>query len=236
MLSSNAKFITFEGIDYCGKTTQLNRLKAYLGEKGVPAVFVREPGSTPIGVALRQLLLRPAAAYTALEGALSQYPEFEGVPQDFDNRTGAAELYMFLAARAEFMARVVNPNLEKGIHVVSDRLADSTRAYQGGGRFLSNPETISLINNNNHFALGGRWPDRTFLLDIPIQVMFERKRPGERDYIESAGAAFFERVRQEYLTLAREEPERVVVFDGTQTIDSIFEAGIKPEVNRLFNI
>lgn len=235
---TQSKFLTFVGIDYCGKTTQLKRLEPYLKEKEVPAVFVREPGSTVYGVGMRQFLLRPDEAFGALKERLSAFPEFAGVPETYE-RTSITELLMFLTARAEFVDKIVVPPLKEGTSVVSDRFGDCTRAYQGGGRFLHDKGKIDLINSLNREVCQGIWPNRTYWLDIPVDEMLERAEKdtnrGRLDFIEKSGPEFFERAREEYATIAKEEPDRVLVIDGMQPIQDI-EGIIQADINQLYGL
>lgn len=235
------KLITFEGIDCCGKGTQITKLMEYLVKNRVPIFDTHEPGGTDMGEALRALLKHPETAFAALRTA------FAGKHEDFNattwqkisiDRTPWTEIFMFLAARAEFIDKIVLPKISLGINVISDRLSDSTRAYQGGGHFYSRPDMIKAINRNNHFALQNLEPSLTFLLDISIEEMQKRaKLAGTKSdaYFEQLGPSFFERVRQEYLCIHEEEPKRVILIDGSQSKEEVFEE-IKPHCDRLFNL
>lgn len=188
-------FITFEGADGCGKTTQLNLLKEYLEQKGYDVVVTREPGAKGLGEKLREILLH-----------------YDG---DVSDR---CESFLFLADRAQHIDMIVNPAIKAGKIVLCDRHTDSTVAYQGYGRGL-NLEQIYTLNN---LATAGRTPDLTFVFDVDIET--SAKRVGiEKDRMESAGAEFFNRVRQGYLQIAQLEPERVKVIDATQSIENVFK-------------
>lgn len=188
-------FVTFEGPEGAGKTTQAARLAAALRSRGREVVLVREPGGTPLGEAIRELLLNPPS---------SQRP----VPR--------AEACLFGAARAQLLAEVIEPALARGAVVVADRFGDSSLAYQSGGRDLPRAEIARLID----FATAGRRPDLTFLLDLDVERGFARKA-GVADRLESEALPFHRRVRATYLELASAESERVVVLDATQNADDL---------------
>lgn len=195
------KFITFEGGEGCGKSTQVRRLEAALAARGVAVVATREPGGTPLAENVRRLL--------------KDYPD--------DSPCDRAELLLFLAARAQLVRNVVRPALDAGKWVVSDRFCDSTFAYQGHGRGLP----LDVLAVANSFACDGLKPDLTFLLDLPPELAAERMRgraaaTGEAaDRIERAGAAFHARLRAGFLELARREPDRIVVVDASKTPDEV---------------
>jgi dTMP kinase len=189
-------FITFEGIEGCGKSTQMRRLAARLGER---AVLTREPGGTPIGRSIRDLLLDPA------NQAL--------VP--------TAELLLYFADRAQNLAEVVRPGLGAGRVVLCDRHVESSLAYQGFGRGLD----LGAIRSLAALATGGLRPDAIVLLDVPVDVGLARVgRRGGADRLESEDREFHERVREGYETLRREEPSRWLRLDGTASEDAVFEA------------
>jgi dTMP kinase len=206
-------FITFEGGEASGKSTQVKRLGLRLIRTGRQVLTVREPGHTQIGLAIRQMLLY------ANEGNLML------------NET---ELLLFAASRAQLVGEVVRPALEKGLVVVSDRFYDSTTVYQGIGRGLD----VSFIKSLNEFVVGACKPDRTFLLDLDVEEsrvrQMRRVRPvGRQDRMERLTKDFFERVRRGYLELARAEPDRIRVIDASRTEDQVEEA-IWKEINGLF--
>lgn len=191
-------FLTFEGGEGCGKSTQLRSLARELEAAGVQVRLVREPGHTRLGEAVRALLLDPESA-------------------GLDAR---AELLLYEAARAQLVAEVIEPALEEGETVICDRFHDSSTAYQGYGRGLSAQEVARL----NEFATGGVLPDRTILLDIDPQIGLARATTGGADRLEQEDVAFHQRVRDGFLAIAREEPHRVRVVDGSGTIEQVGEA------------
>ena len=186
-------FITFEGTDGCGKTTQIELLKTYLENKGHTVLLTREPGAKGLGTKLREILLN-------YEGEVSPN----------------CESFLFLADRAQHIDTIIKPAIERGEIVLCDRHTDSTVAYQGYGRGLD----LNQINMLNTIATSGFKPDITFVFDIDIETA--QKRVGKtKDRMESAGVEFFKKVRQGYLDIAKSEPERVKVLDATQTIEDI---------------
>lgn len=185
-------FISFEGGDGAGKTTQVEMLAQYLRSHGYDVVTTREPGGTPVGQEIRRLLLHGA---------------------DVSDR---AEALLYAADRAHHVDTVIRPALERGEVVITDRFVDSSVAYQGVARALGTDEVKEL----SMWATNGLMPDLTILLDIPVESATLR-RGTEPDRIEAAGAAFHEAVREEFLGLARLEPHRWVVIDGTASIAEI---------------
>jgi len=188
-------FVTFEGGEGTGKSTQIERLAALLRSRGLDPVVTREPGGTPIGERVRDLLL------------------------DVDRRPSAAtEVFLLEASRAELVASVVRPALEAGRDVLCDRFDDSTLAYQGGGRGLE-ADTLAVLNR---FATGGLKPDLTLLLDLDPSVGLKRRSgAGEANRLDREPEAFHRRVRERYIELARREPERIVVLDATEGEDAL---------------
>ncbi len=182
-------FITFEGAEGCGKSTQSRALWQRLVRRGIPAVLTYEPGGTALGNRLRYVLKR------RLQDKIS--------PQ--------AELFLFAACRIQLVNEVIRPGLEQGKVVICDRFADSTIAYQGYGRGL-NLETIEEINE---LATEGIKPHLTVLLDIPARKGLSRKPSKMNDRFEAENIAFHKKVRDGYLKLAAEEPERWLAIDGT---------------------
>ena len=190
---SKGLFITFEGGDGCGKTTQINLLDEYLRKKGYKTLLTREPGSKGLGIKLREILLN-------YDGEVSP----------------VCESFLFLADRAQHVDCIIKPALEEGTIVLCDRHTDSTVAYQGYGRGLD----LAQIHNLNKIATSGLKPDLTIVLDVDVET--SQKRVGsEKDRMESAGIEFFERVRKGFLEIAKQEPERVKVVDSTQSIEKI---------------
>jgi dTMP kinase len=190
-------FISFEGIDFCGKSTQVELLKKYLVEKKKQVEIIREPGGTDISEKVREILLDKKHYHMFMQ----------------------TEIFLFSASRAQLVREKIQPYLETGIYVISDRFHDSTVAYQGFGRGID-LETVQRINN---LAIGGTIPDLTFILDIPVDVAEKRKRLKENqalDRIEVSDSGFYKRVREGYLKLAEKE-KRFRVFDGTLGIEKI---------------
>ncbi|MGB9886949.1 MAG: dTMP kinase [Moorellales bacterium] len=191
-------FITLEGIDGAGKTTQAERLEGYLRDRGYRVLLTQEPGGTRLGEILRQVLL----------------------DRQLQGMEPAAELFLYSAARAEHVAKVIRPALQPGWVVICDRYTDSTLAYQGYGRGLD----LSLLAAVNRMATGGLEPDLTLLLDLPVaeagRRLAQAGRPADR--LEGEGAGFMEKVRAGYLALARQNPERMVVVAATGSPEEVF--------------
>ena len=193
------RFITFEGSEGCGKTTQIQSLSARLKQEGREVLLTREPGGTKAGEKIRDLL--------------QHAPEGEGL-------TAEAEVLLFTASRAQLVREQVLPAIERGVYVLADRFLDSTTVYQGVARGLD-AEAVAAINR---FAVGECMPDTTFLLDLPVHEGRRRiseRSPGEEDRMEREGDDFFEKVRGGYLDLAKREPERFIVLDAMKTQDQI---------------
>lgn len=199
-------FITFEGADGCGKTTQLNMLAEYLTEKGFDVVVTREPGAKGLGEKLRDILLN-----------------YEGVVSD------RCEAFLFLADRAQHVDVIVKPAVALGKIVLCDRHTDSTVTYQGYGR----GQDIDRINLLNNIATDGMKPDLTFVFDIDVETSQQRVG-AEKDRMESAGMDFHNRVRQGYLKLAENEPNRIKVIDAKKSIPDIHAEVIKILDNKIF--
>ncbi len=190
-------FLTFEGPEGAGKTTQIARLENALADLGHTVTRTREPGGDAVGERVRDLLLH------------------SGTP----GSVGAeAELLLFAAARAQNVASVVRPALAAGRVVLCDRFTDSTLAYQGAGRGLP-ADVIAMLNA---FATGGLVPDRTFLLDLPPALGLARQRATEQDRLDREDLAFHERVRESFLVIAAREPGRVIVLDAARAPDAVF--------------
>jgi len=190
------RFITLEGGEGVGKTTNLTYIKSLLEGRNIPVLLTREPGGTALAEAIRQLLLDREQEVIAEQ----------------------AELLMMFAARAQHIKHVIKPALAKGIWVLCDRFTDATYAYQGGGRGMDN-SVIAWLEN---FIQEGLRPDLTLLLDAPVQVgMHRAAQRGALDRFESEKIAFFESVRQAYLGIAQQQPERVKVIDATQNLDDV---------------
>lgn len=190
-------FISFEGIDFCGKSTQVELLKNYLLSLNKKVEIIREPGGTEISEIVRSVLLDKKHNHMQME----------------------TEIFLFSASRAQLVREKIQPAINKGTYVISDRFHDSTTAYQGYGRGID-LETVKRINM---LAIDGALPDITFVIDIPVHVANGRKmEKGESslDRMELADNNFFERVRKGYLTIAKQE-KRFRVIDGTKTINEI---------------
>lgn len=188
-------FITLEGADGCGKSTQAGLLAAAIEATGRETVRLREPGGTKISEKVRAILLDPANA--------------EMVPE--------CELLLYEASRAQLTREVIAPALERGAVVLCDRYYDSTYAYQAGGRELDE----GLVRRANELGSCGLAPDRTLVLDLPASVGYARATAGGADRMEAEGLAFQERVRAAYLRLAEEEPGRVRVVDASGERDEV---------------
>ena len=197
------KFITFEGGEGCGKSTQVRRLKEALERDGVEVVLTREPGGTWLSEEIRRLIK----------------------DQTTDAPCDRSELLLFLAARAQLVKNVIRPALEAGRWVVSDRFSDSTLAYQGYGRGLP----LDVLRAANDFACDGLKPDLTFLLDVAPDVATARMRRREAatnttaDRLERAGEEFHARLRAGFAELAKAEPERIVTVDANGSVDEVWE-------------
>src|SRR5918995_5886515 len=224
MTSRNSVFVTFEGGEGSGKSTQVQRLRQHLEGRGRRVVQVREPGGTPLGEELRKLLLKS---------------------QSISPRT---ELMLFLAARSELVQKVIKPALSSGIDVISDRFIDSTVAYQGYGRGRDR----RLIDSLNAAVIEGCLPDVTVLLDIDPEaglarasadasgdaieghwqqgLSFEAERPGDGKRVGGRDRAFHRRVRKGYLEIAKSQPDRWLVLDASLPVDDL-AAAVAERVN-----
>lgn len=188
-------FITFEGIDGCGKTTQINLLKEYLENKSYEVITTLEPGGSDIGKKLRQILLHH-------DGFVSP----------------RAEMFMYLADRAQHIDTVIKNNVEKNKIVLCDRHIDSTVAYQGYGR----GEDIEEINFLNNIATANYKPNLTFVFDIDIETA--QQRVGKvKDRLESEGLEFHKKVKEGYFELAKKYPNRIKIINSNKTIEEVFE-------------
>jgi dTMP kinase len=187
-------FLTFEGIDGCGKTTQLQRLKTELEKRGHGVVATREPGGTELAEGLREILLHSKSKIEA-----------------------RGELLLFGASRAQHVEEIVRPALQRGDFVLCDRFIDSSEAYQGGGLGLD----ATFIRQMNLFATGGLMPHRTFFFDLDPETALERRRGEKGDRIEARGLEFQAKVRQAYLEIAGRESERVVTLDACCSVEQI---------------
>jgi dTMP kinase len=190
-------FISFEGIDGCGKSTQVDLLIKKLNSLKIRSLLVREPGGSKIAENIRSILLDNANRLMSNE----------------------TEALLMTASRAQLTREVIIPKLKEGFVVVADRFQDSTIAYQGGGRGLD----ISFLEMLNLFATNHLIPNMTFYIDISAKEGLKRTISNEFDRIENAGEAFQVRVRNEYLNLIKKEPQRVFLVDGAKTVTEIHE-------------
>ncbi len=190
-------FITFEGSEGCGKSTQVQRLAARLERSDVPHLVTREPGGTPIGETIRELL---------------QFASHNS------GMTPETELLLFEASRSQLVREVVKPALERGMCVIADRFFDSTTVYQGVARKLDR----EMVERLNSFAVGDCIPNVTFVLDIDAaSAKLRMQKPRRPDRMEQEPDEFYERVREAYRELAVREPNRVVLIDGSRNADEI---------------
>ena len=205
--SNNAKFITFEGIDGCGKSTQARLLLEYMNKSGVETILVREPGGTNISESIREILLHSSSG-------------------QMGDRT---ESLLMTASRAQLTQEVIIPNMDQGKFVIADRYSDSTLAYQGGGRNLD-IEWLIELNNYATFTL---LPDITFFVDIRSEEAL-RRLDSNKDRIEGEGIEFQARVRKTYHKLAERFNNRYVIMDGYGEIDDIHQKVLNEMIRRKF--
>ena len=204
----NAQFITLDGIDGAGKTTQLNVIRNWFAAQQLPVLFTREPGGTPLGEQLRNILLDPSSQVSLHTEAL-----------------------MMFAARRQHLEDVILPALASGTHVVSDRFTDATFAYQGGGRGLA----YDKIQQLEQWVQDDLRPNLTFILDVPLEVSVARiEGSRQKDRFEQEDPAFFARVREAYLQRAQHAPERYAVINSNREKPEV-KADIEAVLNRLFN-
>lgn len=214
-----AMFITVEGLDGSGKSTQLHFASDWLSQRGLAHRVTQEPGGTPLGESIRTVFLDLKEEWTTVDGTV--------------------EALMIFASRRQHLLEVIDPTLAAGGHVLCDRFTDSTLAYQGYGRGAS----LEMLHRIDHLATGGRVPDHTLLFDLPAELARERghspgrqREPGGVDRLDAEGLDFYNRVRQGYLQLAADFPDRIKVIDSSgsiaesrrqvaDTLDSIFGSG-----------
>ncbi len=190
-------FITFEGIDFCGKSTQVELLKKFFQDQKKEVEIIREPGGTEISEMVRSILLDKKHYHMVME----------------------TEIFLFSAARAQLVREKIRPYLSRRIYVISDRFHDSTTAYQGFGRGID----IESVNHINSLAIGDTVPDVTFFIDITVEEADRRKKMMQNfdpDRIEVSDSSFYERVRAGYLYIADHE-SRIKVIDGMKSIEEI---------------
>lgn len=212
MATSNRSglFITLEGPEGCGKSTQAQRLASYVRELGREVLLTREPGGTPISESIRGLLHDPIHA----------------------EMHAATEIFLYCAARAQLVHQILIPFIQQGGAVICDRFSDSTLAYQGYGRGMD----LDTLRSFSQFAADGLTPTITFLLDVPVEIGLLRKQQsgGEWNRMDAQAVEFHQRVRQGYLELARQEPRRWVLVDATVTQEAVWEQ-MKAATNRFLS-
>ncbi|GAK56809.1 thymidylate kinase 1 [Candidatus Vecturithrix granuli] len=202
-MKPNTLFMTFEGIEGCGKTTQARIFVETLHQRDIPAILTREPGGTRIGDQIRKIVLHA----------------------ENTDMTPMAELLLYEASRAQHVQQVILPNLRNGIHVICDRYGDASVAYQGVGRHL----TPQLVKEANRLATGGLQPHLTILIDIDPQQGLSRARARNLAFdfaikegrFEEEDIIFHRKVREGYLTLAHEQPERFRIIDGSGSLEEV---------------
>lgn len=209
-MTERGRFITLEGPEGSGKTTAARHLADWLRGRGVDTVLTHEPGGTPLGEEIRRIVLH-----------------MRGMSDDLDPR---ADALLYAAGRAQHVARVIRPALERGAWVVCARYVDSSLAYQGAGY----GNDMAELRRLQEFATAGLLPDLTVLLDVPVEVGLERtrRRAEWNRFEDTEGAAFFEQVRSAYLRLADEEPDRFRVVDGSGSVEAA-DREISRHVERL---
>ena len=201
------KFITFEGIDGSGKTTQINLLEEKLSQQGISTLILREPGGTKLSEKIREILL-----------------DRENI-----NLSPSVESLLFVASRTQLIAEKIKPSLERNQFVICDRYSDSTVAYQGYGRGLN----VEYLEELNKFATDSIQPDITIILDVDPEKAAIRMASDVPDRLESTGTHFFLRVREGYYEIARRYPQRCVIIDGSQSESEVFELVLKEVNNKL---
>ena len=194
-ISKASLFITFEGIDGCGKSTQVKMLVEKFERKKINYLLVREPGSTSISEKIRKILL----------------------DKELGEMNSRTEALLMMASRAQLTKEIIIPKLKSGFVIIADRYIDSTIAYQGAGRGLS----IDLLDKINNFATYELKPDITFLIDLSSKLASNRRKKSELDRIEKVGNKFQEQVRDQYLKLASKNKKRFVTLDGKPTAEYI---------------
>ncbi len=192
----SSRFITFEGIDGSGKSTQIKMLSTWLDERGIPNIIVREPGGTSVSEKVRDILLDRKNL----------------------NLSSSSESLLFLSARAQLVNEVINPAIEDGKYIICDRYIDSTIAYQGFGRGLD----VALLKELNHFAINGLYPQLTFLLHISVEESITRRSGESDDRMESSGNGFLSSVSNGYLEILQQE-KRIEKIDASKDVDTVFQ-------------
>lgn len=210
-MADRGLFITFEGTDGAGKTTQIQRLSADLRQAGHDICLTREPGGTPISEQIRDMLLNP----------------------DHSEMAATTELLLYAASRAQHVSEVIKPALEAGKIVISSRFADAMVVYQGYGRGLD----LERINRLNRIATEGVTPDVTFVLDLPVEIGLQRvqKSRGGLDRLEREKIEFHQRLRDGYRALVQQEPQRLKIIDARATPDQVYvqiQEAVQPLLQR----
>jgi dTMP kinase len=196
---NNGFFISLEGIDGCGKSVQAEALYKKLKDRSIPVTLVRDPGGSSISEKIRSILL----------------------DQNHHTMAPVTELFLYEAARCQLMSEKIQPALERGEVVISDRFTDSTVAYQGYGRSIP----ISLIREANRWACSNRFPDRTYVLILSLEESIKRRLKNNirDDRMENQQKAFFQKVQQGYEAIAHKEPKRILLLDGNQPVPTLTE-------------
>ena len=210
-MTDRGLFITFEGTDGAGKTTQIGRLTADLRQAGYEVCLTREPGGTPISEQIRDMLLNP----------------------DYSEMTATTELLLYAASRAQHVSEVIKPALEAGKVVISSRFADAMVVYQGYGRGLD----LDRIHHLNRIATDGVTPDLTFVLDLPVEIGLQRVQNsrGGLDRLEREKIEFHRRLREGYQIIARQEPHRLKIIDAQVSPKRVYaqiQEAIQPLLQR----
>jgi len=197
---SNGLFITFEGIDACGKSTQIAKAAEYLRRKDISCVVTREPGGTPIAEDIRTIILSPE----------------NSAMQD------SCEVLLYLAARAQHVEEKIKPALEEGAIVLCDRFQEATFAYQGFGRGFP----LDVLNQLNNFATRGLEPTRTYVFDISVEMAFERLQTmgKKKDRLEKNSREFYQKIREGYLALASARTNRIKLLQGEKPVEELFDS------------
>ncbi len=201
------KFITFEGIDGSGKTTQINLLEAKLKKHGIPLLILREPGGTRLSEKIREILL-----------------DSENM-----NLSPSSESLLFISARAQLMTEKIKPALKRDTFVICDRFSDSTVAYQGYGRGLN----VEYLEELNNYVTDSIQPDCTIILDVDPEKASLRMGNDALDRMEITGLDFFSRVREGYYEIAHRYPQRCIIIDGSHSEREVFEIIMKEVNNKL---
>lgn len=208
---SRGLFFTFEGIDGCGKSTQVNETVQWLESQGLPVTVTREPGGTVISEKIRQIL----------------------ISEEHGEMVNECELLLYLAARAQHVREKIYPLLQKGNIVICDRFQEATFAYQGFGRNIE----LDFLKQMNSFATGGLIPDLSFVIDLDVELSFKRieRMKRKKDRIELGGKEFFGKIREGYRKLALMDPQRIKVLDGKLPISEL-TGHIREEIEKNMRI